>query len=53
METTLPSPRAGIVRGAGALHVGAQIDEGQVLLRVVAGGEGEEPAAAAAAATAA
>jgi 3-methylcrotonyl-CoA carboxylase alpha subunit len=42
METTLPSPRAGVVTGAGALHAGAQIEEGQVLLRVVEPGEGGE-----------
>jgi hypothetical protein len=54
MESTLPSPRAGVVRGAGALHVGGQIEEGQVLLRIVAEGEDDggnaAPAAAAAAA---
>jgi pyruvate/2-oxoglutarate dehydrogenase complex dihydrolipoamide acyltransferase (E2) component len=60
MESTLPSPRAGTVRGADVLHVGAQIEEGQVLLRIVEegeeGGEGGEgggaPAAAASAAAA-
>jgi len=36
METTLPSPCSGVVEGVGGLHVGAQIEEGQVLLRVVA-----------------
>ncbi len=53
METTLPSPRAGVVRGAGGLHVGGQIEEGQVLLRVVAEGEEEGGTAAATAAAAA
>ena len=50
METTLPSPRAGAVRGADALHVGAQIQEGQVLLRIVAEEEAGDTATAAAAA---
>lgn len=48
METVMPSPRAGLVRGAASLHVGAQVEEGQVLLRVVAEGEdaGDEERAA-------
>ena len=52
METTLPSPRAGVVVGATGLHVGAQIEEGQVLLRVVEAGEGGETGGVAAAASA-
>ncbi|KAF8058913.1 hypothetical protein HT031_005481 [Scenedesmus sp. PABB004] len=35
MEHTLAAPAAGRVAGAGALHVGAQVEDGQVLLSVL------------------
>ena len=53
METALAAPRAGVVAGAAGLRAGAQVEEGQVLLRVVeaGGAAGDEgPASASASA---
>jgi biotin carboxyl carrier protein len=52
MENSVPSPRAGHVRLGAGLHAGAQVEDGQVLLHVVAEEEGEGQVAPAKAAAA-
>jgi 3-methylcrotonyl-CoA carboxylase alpha subunit len=53
MEHTLTAHADGVVEGVESLHVGTQVEDGQELLRIVAGdtkGPAKKPAAGAAAA---